>query len=92
MDRTDAAARATDNIAAAFTALSEYEANERYVRLEALGIVGKVMSCILMTVIVHRDMDVVAFWCRELLVCRQSIVGDCKRHPLHSRLSTTTLN
>ena len=42
MERTDAMARATDNLAQAFTALAEFEAGSRYVRIETPGVIGKV--------------------------------------------------
>lgn len=42
MDRMDAVARSTDNIAAAFNALSEYEAEARYLRIDATGVISKV--------------------------------------------------
>jgi len=41
MDRTDAVGRNNDSIAEAFTALAEYEAEARYLRIEAPGIIGK---------------------------------------------------
>lgn len=47
MDRTDAVGRNTDSIADSFTALAEYEAEARYLRIEAPGIIGKVRNSVI---------------------------------------------